>query len=44
MDEFREISAEIVERHIQACHRVKNNQIIVKFSNKKDFLHILLTH
>ena len=38
---FREIGVEIGQRDIQACHRVKNNRTIVKFSNRKDYLQIL---
>ena len=38
---FREIGAEIGQRDIQACHRVKNNGTIVKFSNREDCLQIL---
>ena len=41
LDVFREIGVEIGQRDIQACHRVKNNQTIVKFSNRKDCLQIL---
>ena len=32
---------EIGQRDIRACHRVKNNRTIVKFSNRKDCLQIL---
>ena len=35
---FREIGVEIGQRDIQTCHRVKNNQTVVKFSNRKDYL------
>ena len=38
---FREIGVEIGQRDIQACHRVKNNQTIAKFSDRKDCLQIL---
>ena len=38
---FREIGVEIGQCDIQACHRVKNNQRIVNFSNRKDCLQIL---
>ena len=41
LDIFREIGVEIGQRDIQACHRVKNNQTIVKFSNRKNCLQIL---
>ena len=37
----REIDIEIGQRHIQARHRVKNNQTKVKFSYRKDCLQIL---
>ena len=37
----REIDVEIGQRDIQTCQRVKNNQTVVKFSNRKDYLQIL---
>ena len=38
---FWEYGVEIGQRDIQACHRMKNNQTVVKFSSKKDYLQIL---
>ena len=38
---FREIGVEIGQCDIQACHRVKNNQRTVNFSNRKDCFQIL---
>ena len=41
-DVFEEIGVDICNRDIQACHRLKDkDQIIVKFTNRKDFLRIL---
>ena len=39
---FRETGVEIGQRDIQACHSVKNNRTIVKFSHRKDFPQILM--
>ena len=38
---FQEIGAEIGQRDIQACQRMKNNRTIVKFSNMKNCLQLL---
>ena len=38
---FWDIGVEIGQHDIEACHRVKNNWTIVKFSNRKDCLQIL---
>ena len=41
-DTFQEIGVDLSDREIQVCHRVKDNdQTIVQFINKKDFLQIL---
>ena len=41
-DVFKKIGAEIEERDVQACHRLKEKErTIVKFVNRKDCLQIL---
>ena len=39
---FQEIGVDMCNRHIQACHRLKDkDRAIVKFTNRKDCLRIL---
>ena len=41
-DVFQEIGVDICDRDIQACHHLKNqDQTVVNFTNRKDYLQIL---
>ena len=37
----QELGAELDERDMQACHRIKSNRIIMKFNNRNNCLQVL---